>query len=354
MSQSNLLETLKSKSRTLAGVFSTTPDPARVAAKNAFKSVEHDLNRVEERIVRAFQSEAEVLTQIASYLLNLGGKRIRPVMTLLSGKLFGQSPASAQLVDVAAGIELIHMATLLHDDIIDASPTRRKKTSAYREFGLPQSLLAGDFLLVRAFGICAHLDTFVIERTERACVELTEGEVLEGTLSAETPYSFAQYLDVISKKTASLFELSTAVGAHLAGATPDSVSRIGAFGRTAGIAFQMIDDVLDIVSTEEQLGKPVGTDLRQKTPSLVNVIWKQSGDPFAVQFFNSPEISEEQCKRAVAHLKENPIIEQARSIATEYAEKALAELLALPESEIDLKVQKQLAAILTYSLERCN
>ncbi len=171
-----------------------------------------NLQRVEAQIRETFRSDAETLTKISEYLLALGGKRIRPLLAIVSGRLFGMDTPSSELVAAAAGIELIHMATLLHDDIIDQSPTRRSRDSAYRAFGLPNSLITGDFLLARAFGLCAHLYTFVIEATERACVELTEGEILEGHLGSGTAVSLEDYLGVVKRKTASLFALAGSVG----------------------------------------------------------------------------------------------------------------------------------------------
>ena len=181
-----------------------------------FTLAQSGLVAVEDRLLSCFRSDAPELTTISTYLMQQGGKRIRPVLALLSARLFGMNEPSTALVDVAAGIELIHMATLLHDDIIDESPVRRHKRSAYLEFGLPPSLLTGDFLLVRAFGLCALLDDFVVQRTEQACVELVEGEILEGKLTPSNPASFPHYLNVVSKKTASLFALACELGGHQA------------------------------------------------------------------------------------------------------------------------------------------
>lgn len=280
-----------------------------------------------------------------------GGKRIRPVFTLLVSRLFGMEKPSPEVIDVAAGIELIHMATLLHDDIIDEAPLRRHQPSAYRQFGLAPSLLAGDFLLVRAFGLCARLDDFVVEETERACIELTEGEVLETKLSISSPKTIEDYVTIVGKKTASLFLLSAKLGAHLAGAERSAVQQMANFGYYAGIAFQVIDDILDITAEEDLLGKPAGTDLRQKTPSLLNILWLQSEDPHARAFFEKEAPTLEESKLAATQLKNSPLIHYAQTFALNYANKANAELTQI-QGELNGAAKNQLFALVEYTLER--
>jgi geranylgeranyl pyrophosphate synthase len=258
---------------------------------------------------------------------------------------------SAPVIDVAAGIEMIHMATLLHDDIIDESPTRRHKPSAFKQYGLPPSLLAGDFLLVRAFGLCAKLDPYVIERTERACVELTEGEVLEGHLTVDARYSLEQYETVVAKKTASLFSLSAAVGAFYTGTSRENVQRLSDFGLHSGIAFQMVDDILDITAEEDLLGKPSGTDLRQQTPSLVNILWLRSGDERAKELFSAPTVTDSAARDAVALLRGSTVIAEAREVACSAANRACEALQGV--TGCDEEVRSELLALLDYTLNRC-
>jgi octaprenyl-diphosphate synthase len=248
------------------------------SAKQTFVSASSALRSVEQRIREKIAEQESPFTEIATYLLDLGGKRIRPLLTILCARLFNMHEPSEKLVDVAAGVELVHMATLLHDDIIDQSPTRRNKASAFAKFGVAPTLLAGDFLLARAFGLCTNVDSFVIQETEQACVALSEGELLEGTLEPGRVLVFDDYVDIVSKKTAALFALAALSGAHIAGAEMAEVEQMRQFGLRVGVAFQMIDDILDITANEDLLGKPAGTDLRQRTPSLVNVMWLASGD----------------------------------------------------------------------------
>ena len=338
---------------TILGKDANRIGPSSEAVKAAFLHSIDGLQFVEEKIAQSIGSDAPILTEIASYLQGLGGKRIRPLLAVLCGRLFGLYPPSQQLIDAAAGIELIHMATLLHDDIIDGSPTRRHQESAFSKFGLTPSLLTGDFLLVKAFGLCAKLDRFIIEATERACIELTEGEVLEGTITSERRPNFEEYLNIVSKKTASLFSLAGSVGAHTAGANIIQVGHLKEFGLSAGIAFQMIDDILDITADEDLLGKPSGTDLKQKTPSLVNIIWLESGDLNAVHFFEKEGVTIEDAKAQVDYLRGSPVIERCRELAKSYAGKALEELNAVTHPKLDAEVRAQLTAIVEYTLNRC-
>lgn len=327
--------------------------PLGEAVKKAFEQAAPTLQQIEERIRSRFTSDAPALSEISGYLLSLGGKRIRPLLCTLSSRLFGMASPSPALIDTAAGIELIHMATLLHDDIIDQSPRRRKKPSAFERYGLTPSLLTGDFLLVRAFGLCAHLDDFVIDATERACIELTEGEVLEGILDGSRTISIEDYLNIVRRKTSSLFALAASMGAHLAQTTPDNVRLMRDFGDHAGTAFQMIDDILDIVADEDLLGKPAGTDLRQKTPSLINILWLDSGDPEAREFFSLEQPSPAQAQQALTNLKSSTVVGEARGIARTFASKANSALLQVEDKHLQPEIRDSLFALVEYTLERC-
>ncbi len=327
------------------------------SAKSAFLAGADGLQLVEKQIRASLGSDAAVLTEISQYLLGLGGKRIRPLLAVLAARLFltKKSPSAelpSALIEAAAGIELIHMATLLHDDIIDKSPTRRSKPSAYVKFGLAETLLTGDFLLVKAFGLCAKLDRYIIEQTENACIALTEGEVLEGTLANGRDLSLDSYLDIIGKKTASLFGLATAVGAHCAQEDLAVRSQLFEFGYSAGRAFQMVDDILDITADADLLGKPSGTDLRQGTPSLINILWLQSGESFAEEFFARTENTPEECLRAQEHLLNSDILGVARDIAKKEAEHAKKQLTSLAPESIDSEIQGALLALVDYTIHR--
>jgi geranylgeranyl pyrophosphate synthase len=317
-----------------------------------------DLSKVENRIASTFSSDASDLSEISQYLLDLGGKRIRPLLALLSSRLFGMDQPSNGVIDIASGIELIHMATLLHDDIIDDSSTRRGKQSALLKFGRDATMLTGDFLFVRAFGLCGLLDDFTIKATEQACVELIEGENLEGVITPEFSRDLAEYITVIEKKTAALFALACQLGAHLAGASQADSQHMRDFGLYAGIAFQVVDDILDVVADENLLGKKSGSDLRQATPSIINLLWLEDNREEADAFFSKLSQSEESDQsllvaEAVQKLKNSAIIEQSRDLAASYVEKADQSLSQLSGKFGDSNEANMLRSLLSFTLNRC-
>lgn len=321
------------------------------------------LASVESLMQQKLAAEAPRLTEIGGYLLNLGGKRIRPLLALLVARLCGMSQPSQPLVEVAAGIELIHMATLLHDDIIDKSPLRRHQRSPFAAFGLEPTLLTGDFLLVRAFSLCARLDSFIIDRTEQACVELTEGEILETSLTS-SEHDATTSLTIARKKTAALFRLGALCGAHLAGVEESVVRLLGQFGESLGIAFQVLDDVLDVTSSENLLGKPAGTDIRERKPSLVNVLWLGSGSTLAQRLKQLPAERRDEEEAFVAIALEElrsargagaEAVAAARGYAQKFAEESREALEASAEAlqgRADTLALGALRKLIEYTLIR--
>ncbi len=309
------------------------------------------LKAVERLIQTKFESEAKLLNEIPSYLLSLGGKRIRPLLCLICARALGMSSPNQALLEVSAGIELIHMATLLHDDIIDKSPVRRHKQSAFLKFGIPNTLLAGDFLLVRAFSLCAKLDKFIIEATEKACIELTEGEIEELPLSQAilTP---EQVLEIARKKTAALFRLSCESAAFIATGNTALVERFARFGENLGVAFQILDDILDVVSDEETLGKKAGQDIREQKPSIVNALWIRSGSPTSKKLAQAGATdSDHYVATAIQELKESGIIHEARTLALQFVTRA-REAISTPLPKNNPANLKELETILDYTVSR--
>lgn len=311
------------------------------------------LDAVEELVQAKFDSDAPLLSEIPQYLFALGGKRMRPILSLLSARALGLVEPSRELIDVAAGIELIHMATLLHDDIIDRSPLRRHQDSPFIKFGLESTLLSGDFLLVRAFSLCARLDTFIIDSTEQACIELTEGEILETPLH-QAKHDQESSLNIARKKTASLFRLATRSAAHLAHAGAGAIEAMSVFGEKLGVAFQVLDDILDVTSSEDLLGKKSGIDLRERKPSLVNVLWLQSGSALAARLADQEAIDDQFIEAALQELRQSDVIAQARAIARQYtdaAARALDHAAKLAPTTNHLAITA-LQTVLDYTLER--
>ena len=310
------------------------------------------LSAVESTIKSKFASDAPKFSEISSYLLDLGGKRMRPMLCLMMARLFGMKEASRELVDVAAGIELIHMATLLHDDIIDQSPLRRHQASPFVKYGVGDTLLTGDFLLTRAFSLCARLDHFVILETEKACIELTEGEILEVPLH-RAKHDLASSLTIARKKTAALFRLAAITAAHLATESPIAEKAAAQFGESLGIAFQVLDDILDVTSSEDLLGKKSGIDLRERKPTAVNVLWLATDSKLARTLLSEPSSADEAfVEQALVELRASSVIDQAKRVAKSHADQALTAMEELKPFVKDTEAQQAVLDFVNFTLER--
>jgi len=210
-----------------------------IALTNPAHAVEADLRAVEEKLTGLLDSHEGLISEICHYLIDGGGKRLRPTFILLVYRACGGGDARvADPIDAAIALELIHNATLLHDDIIDAGALRRGKPSAYARFGLGPSLVAGDYLFSRAFELCGRFDEHLVQMAAQACIQLTEGEVMEGRFRHNAAVTLKDYLAVIKRKTASLFWSGGRVAADLAGAPAPMIARLmGIIGSTHGVKF---------------------------------------------------------------------------------------------------------------------
>jgi len=301
-------------------------------ADEPFSCVSAELQLVEENLIRAIRSRERDLTNISAHLVHSGGKRIRPMVTLLAYFAFGGKRIQ-DIVDIATAIELIHTATLLHDDIIDGAETRRGKESAYKKFGLKSTLVAGDFLFIKAFEFAGKFDETVVQWTADACTLLTEGEILQGLFNRNRAVTLEDYLEIVKRKTASLFHTGARVGAYLAGANSALVEETERYGLNMGIAFQMVDDVLDVVGHPDLLGKPTGMDLRDGNPALPIILAVINGDLAVSEAFNCSTPNEQQIGAALAAIKAGASIREARRLSKRYAEAALVSVTKLPASK---------------------
>jgi octaprenyl-diphosphate synthase len=226
-----------------------------------------DMARVNELIVSRAASHVEMVPEIASYLIEAGGKRLRPMLTLASARLFGGG-ADHQIA-YAAAVEFMHTATLLHDDVVDDSDRRRGKPAARLVWGNPASVLVGDYLLGQAFVMMVEArDLDALAVMSRASATIAEGEVFQLTKTRDLKASAEDYFAVIRAKTATLFEAATEVGAMAGGADAASRTAMKKYGHELGIAFQLVDDVLDLGKGTGALGKNTGDDLREGKMTL--------------------------------------------------------------------------------------
>jgi octaprenyl-diphosphate synthase len=303
-------------------------DPGRPSSP--IELVAEELQVVERRILELLDSEESLLTQVGNSLIGSGGKRIRPALALLVFRAAGgRDPADT--IDVGAAIELIHSATLLHDDILDSGTVRRGRPSPYAEYGLTPTLVGGDFLFAKAFSVAGRFDAKVVGWAAEACVQLCEGEMLQNRYRRNADVKLENYLTIAQSKTASLFRQSARIGAHFAGMTPAEVDTLAKFGDEIGVGFQMVDDLLDVVGPEEVIGKPVGSDLREGAPALPTVL-ALSGLPEVARVFATAHPGEAQVGEALSALRHSEILEEVRAMAKARIRSALGCLEALPPS----------------------
>ena len=297
--------------------------------------VQAGLAAVEEGLLEATKSEVPFLTNAAQHLLHAGGKRFRPLLVMLAAQ-FGD-PYAPGVVPSAVVVELTHLATLYHDDVMDEAAVRRGVPSANSRWGNSVAVLTGDFLFARASYILADLGLQAVRIQAEAFERLVTGQIMEtaGPLDDRDPVE--HYLDVISGKTGSLVAVSGRIGAVMAGADEAVVDVLAQYGERLGVAFQLADDVLDITSDECESGKTPGTDLREGIRTLpvlrLHERVKQYGLPEDIELaelLDSDLTDKARHAEALARMRRHPALEQARRDALRYAEEARATLAPLP------------------------
>lgn len=310
-----------------------------------------ELALVERRIRESIVSEEPLLTDIASYVIEAGGKRIRPTVTLLAFKALGGKDAR-QAVDLAAALELIHSATLLHDDINDGSEMRRGRLAAYQKFGLQNALVTGDFLFVKAFGIGGKFDADIVELTANACAALAEGEIRQKRHAYDVSVSRDEYLDIITRKTALPIMAGAKIAGLLAGARLEQVDAVGDYGLNLGIAFQIVDDILDVVGDGARLGKRAGTDIREGNVTLVAIHALNNGSAIGreelARIITERLKEDVEVERALRMMRDAGAVEKALADARHFGALAKEAVGPLPESE----AKANLSRLVDYVLAR--
>jgi octaprenyl-diphosphate synthase len=234
---------------------------AAIHGKEIFDLLHEDLLALEDEFGRDTVSGVTAITEIGEYLRAGGGKRIRPALLFLSAKLFGYEGRGA--VKLGSVVEIIHTATLVHDDIIDEAKTRRGRAAANTQWGNSKCVLAGDWLYMQAFKIAVHERNFrILDTLIELTQQMVEGELLQMEKLGKL-ISLDEHFDLICRKTACLFSVCMRLGAILGGATEAEEAALSNYGHDLGMAFQLVDDVLDLTASEEVLGKPVASDLRE-------------------------------------------------------------------------------------------
>jgi heptaprenyl diphosphate synthase len=297
------------------------------------------LARVELELREVVASPGPILAEAASHLVGAGGKRLRPALLVTAAAATG-APATDEVVLGAAAVELVHMGSIYHDDVIDEATTRRGVPSANARWGNLVAILTGDFLLARASEIAAGLGTEVVRVLAATIGQLCEGEVSQLHDAFSTQRTEVSYFESISRKTASLIAASTQIGGIVAGASQGDVACLAHFGHALGMAFQIYDDVRDLLCSEEELGKPAGNDLLEGTYTLpvIRALADEACRPELVSLLR-PELSLQDVERARDIVLASGAIASSVGEARRWAEKAalaLGELGPLPTAHAGL------------------
>jgi geranylgeranyl pyrophosphate synthase len=311
-----------------------------------YAPVKPDLAKVESQLSSVSKVDFPHLAKLLSYILS-GGKGIRPALTLLSGKLYHYD--LGLLLPMATAVELMHTATLVHDDAIDNSPLRRGQPTINRLWGEDRAVLLGDYLFAKAGEFAAATGNLrVIRLFSQTLQIISRGELAQTFDAFKLEQTRDHYLERISSKTASLFSLATESGAVLSQAPEESTRILKEYGYNLGIAFQVVDDILDFTGTEKEMGKPIGSDLAQGTLTLPAMLLLESypkNNPVEELFSNRDMAEAEKqkiVKQAIELVRTPSIIKQCYELAAEYCAKACSRLKLLPDSP-SRKALKELA-----------
>jgi octaprenyl-diphosphate synthase len=297
--------------------------------------VEDDLARVEELFAQQVLSDVKLVAEIGRYVQEGGGKRIRPALLLLACRLCGYQGERAILL--AAVVEFIHTATLLHDDIIDEATVRRGRRSVNSRWGNDITVLLGDFLYTKSMAMALSQDNLRILRLlSDVTLRMIEGEILEIERNGDLQVRVEDHMDIMRRKTADLFAACMRIGAILGEVGVERERALTSYGENLGLCFQMVDDLLDFTAEEETLGKPVANDLREGKLTLPMIfLLRRAGTAVApkVQAVLQDRGFERVPREEIVHLvREHGALEEARALAIEYAEKARRDLQAFDRS----------------------
>lgn len=287
-----------------------------------------ELAMVDARLREMAKSQEQILTEASMHVIDAGGKRLRPTVTILAYKAFGGTDIK-KIVDIAAGFELIHSATLIHDDINDGGSTRRGRVTVYKKYGLHDAIVTGDFLFAKAFQLGGVFDKVVVETTADACASLAEGEILQNKFRHKKNLTIDTYLKVMERKTAQPIRAGAMVGAYLAGASPDGIESVGKYALSLGIAFQIIDDILDFTGDEKKTGKAAGNDLREGNltlPSLLAIKASDHARRSILEVISQEEPSPDSVKKCAELVLSTGAIEKAKGMGEYYGMEALQSL----------------------------
>jgi octaprenyl-diphosphate synthase len=309
--------------------------PTAINGKEIFDLLRDDLLAIEREFGDDTVAGVEAITEIGEYLRGGGGKRIRPALLLFSAKLFDYQGRGA--IRLGAVVEIIHTATLVHDDIIDEAQTRRGRPAANTQWGNSKCVLAGDWLYMQAFKIAVRERNFrILDTLIDLTQQMVEGELLQMEKLGKL-ISLDEHFDLIFRKTACLFSVCMRLGAILGGATPEQEEKLAQYGRDLGMAFQIVDDVLDLTASEDVLGKPVASDLREGKVTMAVIHALERCTPAEREAIAT--VMRERAFDGVTHgeildiLTRYGSLDAARKRATQYATAARNAICTFPDNE---------------------
>ena len=303
-----------------------------MVSNSMFDVIEEDIKALNEGLVEAVSSSVDPVTEVGNHLVTAGGKRIRPALCLLAAH-GGPAYDRQHVLPLAEALELIHTASLVHDDVIDDADTRRGLITANAKWDNQIAILSGDYIFARAFGLIAEgqYGSHVSKRLAELVCNLSVGEIIQDHTVYQAVRDLDNYYDRIQKKTADFLEICCELGAYVSGMEEQDVKKLAEYGHCIGMAFQITDDLLDILQTSEQIGKPAGNDIRQGIVTLPVIrALSVSGDAEELErIVTDPDMTAEMVSRALAIVKATDGIEMAQDKADEYLDRARA---VLPDS----------------------
>ncbi len=307
------------------------------------------LARVESLLHESTRSEAPFVAEAAGYLVDAGGKRFRPMLVLLAAE-FGD-PSRPEVIPAAVSVELTHLASLYHDDVMDEAPLRRGADSANARWGNSVAILTGDFLFARTSAILADLGPEAVRIQAHTFERLCLGQILETVGPDDGHDPVRHHIKVLADKTGSLIAASCRYGSLMAGADPATIETLARFGEGIGVAFQLADDLVDITSESEQSGKTPGTDLREGVPTLAALVALGGTDPADARLrdlLSRPLPDDAEHAEALTLLRAHPALQEAQAQARQWAAQARDELAALP----DIPARKALELLCDFVVSR--
>ena len=301
----------------------------------ALQSMDGDRERVEAALLAAVRTRDAYLTELASHLIVAGGKRLRPVMTIAAAQVGGKAKVSEDVIQGAIACELVHLGSLYHDDVMDESTMRRGVDTVNAKWGNLQAIVAGDFLLARASGIAASLGNEIAGLLARTIAELCEGQIEELQHTYSVARTVPSYLVSIEGKTASLFATSARIGALVAGHDADVVDALTNYGTAFGMVFQIVDDILDVIATDAELGKRAGHDMEEGVytlPVMLTLANSGSSSDELRDMLGKP-LSQTERLRALEIVRAGDGVQRAIETAKSYVQLAEAECNRMPQGE---------------------